>query len=284
MADIINNIEEFLDEKVTSERSLGGGCIANARRIQTESGKSYFLKSYSHGGSVILQNESNGLNELVKAGSIRIPKVVLCDNSFLLMEYIESGSRVSNFSEIFGRQFAQLHRFKGEQFGFFEDNYIGATPQVNLPQSNSWTEFFWENRLMYQYRLAEKNGYASHELQDGYRLLEQNINDIIGGSEENPALLHGDLWGGNYMVDDKGQPCLIDPAVYYGHREADLAMTMIFGGFDSRFYSAYIEEYPLPAGWERRSDIYKLYHIMNHLNIFGTGYYSQAIRLMNSYM
>lgn len=283
MADIINSIEKFLGEKITSERSLGGGCIANARRIQTESGKLYFLKSYSHGGSAILQNESNGLNELIKAGSIRIPKVVLCSDSFLLMEYIESGSKVSNFSEIFGRRFAQMHRYKGEQFGFFEDNYIGATPQVNLPQSDNWTEFYWENRLMYQYRLAEKNGYASHELKDGYRILEQNINDIIGASEEEPAVLHGDLWGGNYMVDDKGEPCLIDPAVYYGHREADLAMTMIFGGFDSRFYSSYLEEYPLLEGWEYRSDIYKLYHIMNHLNIFGTGYYGQALRLINSY-
>ena len=121
MADIINSIEELLGEKVTSEHSLGGGCIANARRIETEKGNFYFLKSYSHGGSVILQNEANGLNELIKAGTIRIPKVILCEDTYLLMEYIESGSKVSNFSEIFGRQFAQMHRYKGEQFGFFEE-------------------------------------------------------------------------------------------------------------------------------------------------------------------
>jgi fructosamine-3-kinase len=283
MGNAISSIENYLGEKVTSERSLGGGCIANARRIETENGKAYFLKSYSHGGSTILQNESNGLKEIGKADSIRIPEVILCDDSFLLMEYIESGSRVSNFSELFGRQFAQMHKYKGKKFGFFEDNYIGATRQINRPEYSKWEEFYWENRLMYQYRLAEKNGYATDELKDGYRMLEGKINDITAGSDEEPAVLHGDLWGGNYMIDEKGEPCLIDPAVYYGHREADLAMTMIFGGFDSRFYSSYLEEYPLPKGWEYRSDIYKLYHIMNHLNIFGTGYYSQALRLINSY-
>jgi fructosamine-3-kinase len=283
MADIVERIENFLGEKISSEHSLGGGCIANARRIEMESGKSYFLKSYSHGGSAILRNEANGLKELRKAAAIRIPEVIMCDDTFLLTEYIESGYRIKNFSEVFGKQFALMHRYKGKRFGFYEDNYIGATPQINRPQYNNWIEFYWENRLMYQYRLAEKNGYASDELKEGYRILEEKIHDIIGGSEEEPAVMHGDLWGGNYMIDEKGEPCLIDPAVYYGHREADLAMTMIFGGFDARFYSAYNEEYPLPEGWEYRSDIYKLYHIMNHLNIFGTGYYSQALRLINSY-
>ncbi|MCK5087613.1 MAG: fructosamine kinase family protein, partial [Melioribacteraceae bacterium] len=270
-------------EKIISDRSVGGGCIADARIIQTESGKKYFLKSYGSNSSILL-NEANGLKELAKADAVRIPKVIFCEETFLLLEHIEGGNKKSNFSEEFGRQFAQMHKYTGEQFGFYENNFIGSNPQINLPAKKDWTEFFWENRLLYQFKLAERNGYVNTEFRSAFEKFEKAVPKLISGSEEEPALLHGDLWSGNYMVDENGAAVLIDPAVYYGHREADLAMTKLFGGFDSAFYSAYNEEFPLPDGSETRVDLYKLYHVMNHLNLFGTGYYSQTISIIKNYI
>ncbi|MFC2083902.1 fructosamine kinase family protein [Bacteroidota bacterium] len=279
----INKIEEILGEKISSYNSVGGGCIADAQKIVSESGKTFFYKSYSGSDRTVLLNEANGLVELAKPNTIRVPKVIYYDNSFILIEFIASGSRRRDFSEIFGRQFASLHKYTNPKFGFFENNYIGATPQINLPITENWIDFFWNNRLLFQYKLAEKNGYVNHEFRESFKKLEVLFPQIISGSEEHPSLLHGDLWGGNYMVDENGNPVLIDPAVYYGHREADLAMTHLFGGFDSRFYSAYKEFYPLPAGYEYRNDIYMLYHVLNHLNIFGSGYYSHTISIIRSY-
>ncbi|PID55669.1 MAG: fructosamine kinase, partial [Ignavibacteriae bacterium] len=164
----------------------------------------------------------------------------------------------------FGRQFTELHKNNGSSFGFFEDNFIGTTDQINVPQNDNWVEFYTENRLMYQFRLAENNGYVKDELKEGIKFIEKNIEKILKGSEELPTLLHSDLWGGNYIVDQRGNTCLIDTAVYYGHREADLALTKLFGGFNAKFYSAYNKEFPLKDGWEYRENIYKLYHILNH--------------------
>jgi protein-ribulosamine 3-kinase len=281
MNSIQNKIESKLSEKVVSASSLGGGCIGNALKVITESGNKYFVKHYAN--NKMHSAEANGLLELCKTNSIRIPIVICASSDFLILEFVESASRINNFSEKLGRQFAKLHKNSSSEFGFFENNYIGSTEQINLPQSKKWAEFYFENRILYQFRLAERNGYSSNELNNGIKLLEKNINQILDGSDEPPALLHGDLWGGNYMADENGNPCLIDPAVYYGHREADLAMTKLFGGFDSKFYAAYNEEYPLQEGWEYRENIYKLFHVLNHLNLFGSGYYGQAISLIKSY-
>ena len=276
-------IEERLLEKIVSKISVGGGCIANACIITTESGNKYFVKSYGS-NKEILRNETNGLKELAKAKTIRIPKVIILDDEFLLLEFVEQGKRNRNFSSDFGCQYAQMHKFKGKKFGFFENNFIGSTPQNNLPESNNWIEFFWQNRLLYQYKLAEHNHFADAELKNSFMKLEQTFPSIISGTEEPPAILHGDLWGGNYMIDSFGSAVLIDPAVYYGHREADLAMTKMFGGFDSDFYHAYNEEFPLTDDWEYRLDLYMLYHVLNHLNLFGSGYYSQAISIIRKYI
>lgn len=276
-------IEALLGEKIKSEKSLGGGCIGNASKINVESGKSYFIKTYPGSGSKILQNEANGLNELSKAGAIKTPRVIAVNNNFLILEFIEAGKKTSEFMKRFGYEFANLHKYKTEQFGFFEDNYIGSNPQINQPYKNNWPEFYWGNRLLFQIKLADKNGYLNSDLRQALGKLESNLPAILSGSEEEPSLLHGDLWGGNYMVAENGTPVLIDPAVYYGHREADLGMTYLFGGFDNNFYSAYNETYPLPAGWEYRVDIYKLYHVLNHLNLFGTGYLQQAVGIVNKY-
>lgn len=276
-------IEEIIGEKIESESGLGGGCIGNASRIKTESGKHYFVKTYSGAGASILQNEANGLKELAKADAIKIPCVIAVTDNFLLLEFIETGRKPRNFSEVFGRQFARLHKYTSDNFGFYEDNFIGSNPQKNTPQKENWKEFYWENRLIYQYKLAEHKGNTTIELRSAMSRLENKIDEILNGTEEKPSLLHGDLWGGNYIVSEKGEPVLIDPAVYYGHREADIGMTCLFGGFDQSFYRAYNEEFPLPDEWEYRIDLYKLYHVLNHLNLFGSGYYNQALHILNKY-
>jgi len=282
----MNAIESFLNEKIVSSTSIGGGCIADGKKITTESGKAYFLKTKS-GFNRMFRCEANGLKELAKAQSVRIPQVIAVSDDSLLLEYIPQGIRSNRFFEQFGENFARLHRFCSDKFGFYEDNYIGATPQLNIPtgnESKNWTAFYFNKRLLYQYKLAESNGYATSRLKNSFSKLESKIDSILKGSEEPPCLLHGDLWGGNYLCDENGAPVLIDPAVYYGHREADLAMTKLFGGFTKEFYSSYNREYPLPEGWEYRENIYRLYHILNHLNLFGRGYLSEAERILSDYI
>lgn len=286
MPSIDKNIIEYLGESISDARSVGGGCIANARIITTASGKHYFLKSLD-GNEGMFQKEANGLKELSKANEIAVPLVILVGDNFLLLECIEQGERKNNFFELFGHSLARLHRFTNDSFGFFEDNFIGASPQYNLAKGeelSDWDSFYFNKRLLPQLHMAEKQGLSSKELTQGIISLESKLPSILSGSQEEPSLLHGDLWGGNYMCDLQGEAVLIDPAVYYGHREADLAMTKMFGGFSPAFYDAYQSEYPLKEGWEYRENLYLLYHYLNHLNLFGSGYYSQSMALINFYI
>lgn len=285
---INENIRKIIETeariKIKSFSSLSGGCISNAFKITDDSGRVYFLKINSSPKDLFIK-EANGLIELKKANAIRVPEVILVKEDFLLTEFISQGRESKNFFEDFGRRFAELHKYKGRHFGFYENNYIGSNPQINIPERNeaeNWIEFYFNKRILCQYKLAEQNGYATDELRKGINYLEKNIEKILKGSDEPPALLHGDLWSGNFIIDENGEASLIDPAVYYGHREADLAMTKLFGGFSSRFYSSYNEAYPLIPEYEYRENIYKLYHILNHLNLFGRGYYPQAIRLVEN--
>lgn len=284
-AEIQIQIEEFLHEKVISVQSIGGGCIAQSVVIQTQSHKKYFLKTHS-GASDMFLKEANGLKELARANIIRVPSVILVTSEFLLLEHIVSGIKRPDFFKTFGILLAALHTSTSDSFGFFEDNYIGATPQLNLAvekEKQHWPTFYLNKRLLPQLRLAEKNGYATSEFSSRMSLLESKVESILQGSEEAPALLHGDLWGGNFMCDEEGHPVLIDPAVYYGHREAELAMTRMFGGFSEDFYLAYDKKYPLKEGWQYRQAIYLLYHQLNHLNLFGRGYYAGCIEILRQY-
>ena len=284
-SDIYGIIENWANDRIIQKISVGGGCISRAERLVMKSGRSYFLKSGSGNGMFI--KEADGLRELAKSGIIRIPEVLLVDDSFILMEFIGTGLKKTGFFESFGRQFARLHRYHAERFGFYKDNYIGNSPQKNVSGDNeaySWPLFYLNKRLLFQLNLSEIKGYATEKLRKGFHLLENKIETILSGSGEEPSLLHGDLWGGNYFSDERGNVVLIDPAVYYGHREVDLAMTKLFGGFSAEFYNAYHDEFPLKDGFEYREDIYKLYHVMNHLNLFGSGYYSQAERLLWKYL
>lgn len=280
----MKNLEEILNEKVTSNSFVGGGSIADSQKIRTSSGKEYFVKSYSQSKSNILKNEVNGLIEIQKSKSIKTPQIIYYDDNILILEFIKSGRKNKNFSELFGIQLTEMHRLKSDKFGFYENNYIGSNHQINLPLYSNWTDFYWENRLLYQFKLAEKHGYVNSDFRKLFNQFESVYRNIIEGTEEEPSLIHGDLWGGNYLVDESGNPVLIDPAVYYGHREAELGMTILFGGFDSEFYSSYNEAYPLFDGWKERLDIYKLYHVMNHLNLFGTGYLNQTLSIIKSYL
>lgn len=284
---IKNRIEEKLGKKIKSFTSLSGGCISDAYKVTAEDGSEYFLKYDSSTLSDMFIKEANGLNELAKAGAIKVPEVLSFDNDYILLEYISGGYKKKNFYEEFGRSFALLHKFQSEYFGFYEDNYIGSNPQINIADENEksdWVKFYFNKRILFQLQLAEKLGNSTPELRKSISKLEDKIEDIMGNAEEKPSLLHGDLWGGNYMVDENGSAVLIDPAVYYGHREADLGMTKLFGGFSTEFYNSYNEFFPLPDGYEYRENIYKLYHVLNHLNLFGGSYYSQAISLIKFYI
>ena len=280
----MNNLESILKDKIVKTSSVGGGSIANSQKVVTKSGKEYFIKSYFGTNNKILVNEVNGLKEIQKSKAIKTPDIIHFDESVLILNYIESGKKNKNFYELFGNQLAWLHKYTSDNFGFYEDNFIGSNPQINTPPSKNWSEFYWEKRLLFQFKLAEQNGFVDSNLRKLFHDFEPAYRNRIDGTEENPSLIHGDLWGGNYLIDYEGNPVLIDPAVYFGHREAELGMTILFGGFDKDFYKSYNSAYPLIEDWEKRLDIYKLYHVINHLNLFGSSYYGHTLSIIKSYL
>ena len=240
-----------------------------------------FRKTGPASSLAMFEAEAEGLNELRAAGEIRVPEVFDCGlqdgQSFIVMERLrlEPGSR--DVEQRFGEQLAALHRHTQEQFGWYRDNTIGPTPQINT-LCNDWATFFREHRLRYQLELADRNGYGAEVGDAGSRLLER-LPALLGDYEPDASLLHGDLWGGNWGSAD-GEPVIFDPAVYYGDRESDIAMTMLFGGFGRAFYEAYEASWPMAPGHEQRLKLYQLYHVLNHLNLFGRSYLSRAIGLM----
>lgn len=270
-------IRAAVGQSVAGIVPLGGGSISSSCKVLLHDSSDVFVKHTPQVPDMFVQ-EANGLSALRRAKCIRVPDVIHADHSLLVLEFLPAShpSNRKRFFEVFGRTLAQMHKKRGTAFGFSDDNYIGSTPQINTPVLPSWRDFFWVNRLLFQYRLAEKNGYATEDLRTLFADLENNLSLIIPDDGEPPALLHGDLWSGNYLCVENDVPAIIDPAVYYGHREADLGMTLLFGGFSQSFYSAYNEEYPLLNGWEERMEVYKLYHLFNHMNLFGDGYLRQV--------
>jgi len=272
---LIDTIESVLQDKIE---------YFGNQHVRTISGKEYFLKNGRD--SAIYQCEANGLRELALSQEIRVAKVVAVGSDYILTEYIRRGTTSEDFFKRFGRAFANMHRYQSGYFGFYENNFIGNNVQVNISnekERSDWATFYFNKRLLYQFQLAETNGYMTRELKNGMDRLEKNIATILKDSIEPPCLLHGDLWAGNFICDENGEAVLIDPAVYYGHREADLAMTKLFGGFSQSFYDSYQREYPLKPGWEYREGLYKLYHVMNHLNLFGYGYLHEVKSILNQY-
>ena len=226
----------------------------------------------------MFEAEADGLRELKSAGAIRVPEVIDCGvtdgESFIEIEHLSLQRPTSNTEQMLGEQLAALHRHTAEQFGWYRDNTIGPTPQIN-EQSGNWVEFFRVQRLGYQLLLADMNGYGD-DLAGPGRKLSDGLQALFTGYETEASLLHGDLWGGNWGAVD-GEPVIFDPAVYYGDRESDIAMTMLFGGFGRAFYDAYSASWPMADGHEQRLKLYQLYHVLNHLNLFGRSYLGQAV-------
>jgi protein-ribulosamine 3-kinase len=261
-------------------RSLGGGCI-NTALLLSNGTYSYFVKLNRAELLPMFEAEAAGLNELAATGTLRVPRP-LCtgvyeDRAFLAMEYLDLGGRSAGGEARAGQLLAAMHRTTGDTFGWVRDNTIGSSPQSNK-RDPDWVRFWAEQRLGYQLGLAARNGHRGVLQRDGEALIDRL--PALLDHHPIPSLLHGDLWGGNMAFVSNGEPAIFDPAVYFGDREADLAMTELFGGFGSDFYAAYREAWPLDAGYGVRRNLYNLYHILNHLNIFGGGYQGQALNLM----
>lgn len=263
--------------KADHRAAIGGGCINTTFRI-TGGGRSYFVKLNAADKAGMFAAEAAGLEEITRANAIRVPQPICHganrESSWLVLEHLALGHDSDASMRALGLGLAALHRVTGKTCGWQRDNTIGATPQINTP-SGDWIAFWRERRLGFQLRLAADNGYRGRLQKHGEKLLEK-LPPFFTGYHPQPALLHGDLWSGNVGVDETGNPVIFDPAVYYGDRETDLAMTELFGGFSSEFYAAYREAYPLDAGYAQRKTLYNLYHVLNHLNLFGGGYLAQA--------
>ena len=266
-----------------SRSAVQGGSISKTEVLEGRGGR-YFLKLNHPGCLAMFEAEASGLRELAKAGAIRVPEPVcwgvVDGHSFLVLEYLSLGTADRQTAEQLGQGLARLHQVHNDHFGWHRDNTIGSTPQINTPSAD-WAEFWSQRRLGYQLGLAARNGYRGSLQHSGERLLA-DLPVLLDGHRPAPSLLHGDLWGGNYGADQHGRPVIFDPAVYFGDRETDLAMTELFGGFPAEFYLAYCEALPLDDGYRIRKGLYNLYHVLNHLNLFGGGYLAQAERMLAS--
>ena len=259
-----------------------GGGFAACQRWESTVGP-VFVKVAPLAREAALEAEAEALRELAAADAVRVPGVlgvgVSGDRAFVALEWIESGAARASTGAQLGEQLARLHRTSAARYGWHRDNTIGATPQVNTG-SGDWIAFWRSRRLGFQLELAQSRGHGGRLIAVGKRLLEA-LPAFFRGRAPPPSLLHGDLWSGNAGQSPDGEPVIYDPAVYYGDREADLAMTELFGGFPRSFYDAYRAEFPLDAGYETRKHLYNLYHVLNHLNLFGRGYGAQAQRMID---
>ncbi len=276
---ILRDIEAATGSSLTNTRlsSIGGGSINDAYLLQSNS-HSYFIKLNQVHLEFMFEAEAQGLEEMRALNCVRIPEVICYGqgdgHSYLVLEYIELASLRGQAGQLLGKQLAQLHRHTQPYFGWHCDNTIGSTPQENN-REHDWLTFWQQHRLGAQLEIAAKNGFHGR-LQDKGKELLDKVPLFFDNYSPTPALLHGDLWAGNAGADSQGNPVIFDPACYYGDRETDIAMTELFGGFDHHFYSAYQAEYPLDSGYKSRKTLYNLYHIINHVNLFGGGYLSQA--------
>ncbi|MEQ9063498.1 MAG: fructosamine kinase family protein [Vicingaceae bacterium] len=260
---------------------VGGGSINDAYHLSTDNGEFFLKLNSAKRYPEMFEREAEGLVALRNANSIEIPEVVLTgdngDQAFIVIQYIEKGAPGPDFWNEFGRSLAHLHRHTNDRFGFEKDNYIGSLHQVNN-RADTWPEFFVRERLEVMVKMAVDKGKLVRETIRQFDRLCAVIDDYF--PEEPPALLHGDLWSGNYLCNDRGKPVIFDPAVYYGHREMDLGMSRLFGGFDREFYRVYDEQYPLEKGWEERLEVANLYPLLVHVNLFGGSYVYDVQRIL----
>ncbi|MFZ5892496.1 MAG: fructosamine kinase family protein [Myxococcota bacterium] len=284
-AELTSVLRERLGVDKLRARPVSGGDINDTYRLESSRGV-FFVKTNTHAPPNLFPAEARGLEWLREAGVLRVPEVLVVSNPdepfrYLVLEFIEPGRPAQDFDDRLGRGLAALHRSGPPTFGLDHDNFIGSLPQSN-ETAPTWAEFYVSRRLEPQLRRAVASGKASYAMRRGFERLFANMAELVGAAEP-PCRLHGDLWGGNLHIDGDGAPCLIDPAVYAGHREIDLAMMRLFGGFSERVFHAYAEAYPLAAGAEQRVALYQLYPLMVHVNLFGGGYVASVERALARY-
>jgi len=273
-----NHISEVTGKTIHFEnsKSVSGGCINDSFNISDLEHNHWFIKTNKPELIDMFEAEAAGLDELKKSETIRIPKKICCGTtaafSYLVLEHIPLKSQISQQKT--GIQLAQMHQTFSSHFGWARNNNIGSTIQSNTPHDD-WISFWKEERMLFQLKLAKDKGYPYKAYDSGLELAEK-IHLFFTDYQPRPSLLHGDLWGGNCASDNNNNPVIYDPAVYYGDRETDIAMTELFGGFNQDFYAAYNDSCALDPGYKTRKNLYNLYHILNHYNLFGGSYASQA--------
>jgi protein-ribulosamine 3-kinase len=287
-SDVLEGVVELLalgsQSSIQKFSFIGGGCINSGGKLSTSKGD-FFLKwndvnIFPH----MFEAESRGLALLSRQNAIRIPQVLGYGekevHQFLVLEYIKQEQRSSMYWEQLGIRLSHLHNATDTAFGLDHDNYIGSLRQHNTPHS-SWVDFFIEQRLTVQLKLSLDSGTGRPGWSKQSDSLFKKLPSLL--PEDKPSLLHGDLWSGNLIIDEKGEPCLIDPAVYFGNREADLAMTKLFGGFSDEFYEVYEEHSKLQQGYQQRLELYNLYPLLAHVNLFGGAYVGSVDAILNRF-
>lgn len=268
--------------KEFNHNAVSGGGINAAYHLGNDE-HDYFVKLNTPDRETMFEAEAQGLNELAATQCLRIPDVICFgqtqQHSYLVLEYIPCQSFDTSSSRLLGKQLAQLHQLEQPFFGWHIDNTIGSTPQYN-PRESDWLSFWQQHRLQQQLTFLQQNGYGKQLQNKGQQLIE-HLPYFFKDYRPKPALLHGDLWGGNAAADPNGNPIIYDPACYYGDRETDIAMTELFGGFDQAFYDSYNATFPLDSGYSSRKILYNLYHILNHVNLFGRSYVNQADNMLD---
>lgn len=282
---IISIVEDHLSDTITGSRFVSGGSINIAYELQTANNR-YFLKvNHKVLYPGMFAAEAKGLALLTQTHTVKVPVIVLqgdaANESFLLLEWVDAKRGSVQATQALGAQLAQMHRNTAAEFGLDHDNYIGSLPQSNR-KHNKWSDFFIQERLQPMVSLAADKRLLEYADAGNFEKLYAKLPELF--DEEAPALLHGDLWSGNYLTTPANEPYLIDPAVYYGHREVDIAMTTLFGGFSNEFYMSYDEAFPLAKGWQQRTDLWNLYPLLVHLNLFGAGYLGQVRDALKAYL
>ena len=276
---VVTWLEENQWGRVLNVSSLSAG-NSTVQEIVTDLNKTIILKQYPFMPVSAADGEAQGLLAMAKTETVRVPEPYFWTEKFLLLEKIENGAPPADFAEQFGRLLAKMHLHTNALFGFEQDNFIGATPQRNSWEQDGF-DFFEKHRLRPQFKWAFQKGYFSSDDENRFENVISRMREIVPAQPA--SLLHGDLWHGNVMADERGFPTLIDPAVHYGWGEAELGMTVMFGGFGDAFFEAYQEVRALEVGWQERLSFYNLYHYLNHLNLFGSGYLGSVRSLLRKF-
>ncbi|MEH6656904.1 fructosamine kinase family protein [Leeuwenhoekiella marinoflava] len=272
-------LSEILDAQIKEVSPLYGGDINDVYKVETFSQDLIIKVNSARKFPNMFELEALGLQYIADSNSFATPKVIKTgyfkDQSFILLEYLQSGNETTNFSKKFGHQLAAMHK-NTDAFGFEKDNYIGSLPQYNATENNA-LDFYINQRLEPQFKMATERGYRFSNLEGFYTEISKLI------PKEPAALIHGDLWSGNYMLGKNGEPILIDPATCYAPREMDIALMYLFGGFESEIFDHYNEIFPLQQGWKERIRLWQLYYILAHVNLFGGNYYASAKAILQEY-